>query len=201
MTIFKITGCFTMADENKRFIMPGDEIGTSEEYIAGEGTYEKNGMIIASNTGFLDIDMNEMVVRVIPATSTPVLLKVSDLVYGVIFDNKGAMSIVDVVKIIGSKRDISNGDTQGSIHISKVTTGFLKDLGEAFKIGDIIRAKVIQVDPSLQLATYDSNLGVVLANCIECQVPLERRNNELECPVCESRYRKKLADDYGAAKI
>lgn len=190
-----------MADENKRFIMPGDEIGTSEEYIAGEGTYEKNGMIIASNTGFLDIDMNEMVVRVIPATSTPVLLKVSDLVYGVIFDNKGAMSIVDVVKIIGSKRDISNGDTQGSIHISKVTTGFLKDLGEAFKIGDIIRAKVIQVDPSLQLATYDSNLGVVLANCIECQVPLERRNNELECPVCESRYRKKLADDYGAAKI
>jgi exosome complex component CSL4 len=190
-----------MPDEKKRFMLPGDEIGTSEEYIAGEGSYEKHGKLYASSTGFLEIDKSEMVARVVPVTSTPVLLKVKDLVYGAVYDNKGSMSIIQVDKVEGRNRKISDGDTMGSLHISKVKEGFLKDLRDAFLVGDIVRAKVIQVEPSLQLATQDSNLGVVVSYCINCRLQLKLEGKNLECPKCETRYRKKIADDYGKVKF
>jgi exosome complex component CSL4 len=190
-----------MSEEKRRFMLPGDEIGTSEEYIAGEGTYEKSGMVYASNTGFLEIDTNEMLVRVVPATSTPVLLRVNDIILGDVYDNKGSMSIINVEKVSGEDRKISDGETKGSIHISKVQNGFLKDIRDAFLVGDIVRAKVIQVEPSLQLATFDSDLGVLMAYCVDCQLALKRVGKSLECPRCEALYRKKMAEDYGEAKL
>jgi exosome complex component CSL4 len=190
-----------MKDQERRLLLPGDEIGTAEEYIAGEGTFEQDGKIFSSNTGYLDIDKNEMIVRVKPATSTPVILKINDLVYGVVYDIKGSMVLVNVSKVIGEDRDIAMGDTMGSLHISKIQEEYLKDIGEAFKVSDIVRAKVIQVEPSLQLTTNGRNQGVIVANCIECQMPLEKKGRDLICPQCETKYRKKLAEDYGTVKL
>ncbi|UCH89150.1 MAG: exosome complex RNA-binding protein Csl4 [Thermoplasmata archaeon] len=186
-----------MENEKKRFMLPGDVIGTSEEYIAGDGTFESDGKIYSSNTGYLEIDADEMVARVNPVTSMPVILKKNDLVYGYVYGIKGSMTIIEVAKVIGKARGISMSDTMGSLHISKIQSDFLKDATQAFKVGDIIRAKVIQVEPSLQLSTQGKNLGVILASCRECNLPLKREGKGLCCPQCESRYSRKLAQDYG----
>ena len=190
-----------MVEDEKRFLLPGDEIGTTEEYISGEGTFEKDGIIYASNTGFLEIDKNEMIAKVKSTTSVPNILNVQDLVFGVVFETRDSMAIVEVVKAIGRNREIAMGDKMGSIHISKVQNDFLKEIGSAFKIGDIVRAKVVQVEPSLQLVTQAGDLGVVLAKCTECQVLLERKGKELQCPRCERHFRKKLANDYGRVQL
>jgi exosome complex component CSL4 len=107
------------------------------------------------------------------------------------------MALVNVVKLKGEKRSISIGDSMGSLHVSKVKQDFLKDITTAFKICDIIRAKVIQVKPSLQLSTQEKDLGVINANCIQCQIPLSQKSKELICPKCETKSRRKIASDYG----
>lgn len=190
-----------MTENERRFVLPGDEIAESEEYMAGEGTYEKDGKVYAAITGFLEFDKNEMEARVMAATSRPVVLKPGDLVFGTVYDARGSIALINVVKTVDRHRQIAMGDTMGSLHISKIQSGFLKDIGEAFKVGDILRAKVTQVEPSLQLTTEASDLGVINANCLDCQVPLEKKGNVLECPRCEKKYRKKVAEDYGKIQL
>src|SRR5256712_7401032 len=70
-----------------------------------------------------------------------------------------------------------------------------------YRLGDIIRAKVIQVKPSVQLTTAERDLGVVKARCSVCRGPLEVRGRELYCPRDERTERRKLAADYADLKL
>ena len=145
---------------DKRVVYPGDELGTSEEFMAGDGTYEKDGMIYASNIGELEFDDKSRFVTVTPLTSTPVTLKVGDVVIGIVEDIRSSMAFVNIVKLEGVNRQISSG-TQGSIHVSKISKQYLDDVKRGYWIGDILRAKVIQAEPAVQLSTEGSELGVI----------------------------------------
>lgn len=39
-----------------------------------------------------------------------------------------------------------DGDTQGLVHISEITHGYVKDINEHLAVGDDVRVKVIQID-------------------------------------------------------
>jgi exosome complex component CSL4 len=190
-----------MNKTSKKFVMPGDVIGTTEEYIAGDGTYETDGKIYSASTGYVEIDTNAMSIKVKSVTSTPVVLKPDDIVYGTVSDIKGGLAVVEVAGAEGKSRSIASGSSNGSLHISKVQDEFIKDIGLAVKTGDIIRAKVIQAEPSLQLTTKDKNLGVIISKCLDCAQPLERDGINARCPGCKRVYAKKLAEDYGNVKI
>jgi exosome complex component CSL4 len=179
----------------KRIVYPGDEIGTSEEFMAGEGTYEKNGKIIASTIGELEFDPDTRLANVNPLTSTPVKLKVGDSVIGVIEDLRSSMVFVNIVKLEGLDRQIS-ANTQGSIHVSKLAKRYIDDVKRAYAIGDIIRARVIQAEPAIQLSTEGSEFGALKSFCKTCKLPLVMKNNELYCDFCERSWQKKTASDY-----
>src|SRR2546428_6696446 len=70
-----------------------------------------------------------------------------------------------------------------------------------YRLGDIIRAKVIQVKPSVQLTTGERELGVGKAGCSVCRGPLEVRGREVYCPRDERTERRKLAADYADLKL
>ena len=97
--------------QKKRIVYPGDELGTSEECMAGEGTYEKAGKIYAASIGELTLDPATRFAKVIPLTSAPVKLKVGDTVIGIVEDIRSSMMFVNVVKLEGESRQIS-----GDIH-------------------------------------------------------------------------------------
>src|SRR5437763_14499926 len=97
----------------------------------------------------------------------------------------------------GRTRHIS-GESEGTIHISNVSEEYTEDIHDMYRLGDIIRAKVIQVKPSVQLTTAERNLGVVKALCSTCRGPLELRGRELSCPPDERTERRKVAADYAA---
>lgn len=40
--------------------------------------------------------------------------------------------------------------TQGLVHISEITYGFVKDVGEFLKVGDEITVKVLEIEPELK---------------------------------------------------
>ncbi|HSV42267.1 MAG TPA: RNA-binding protein, partial [Methanomassiliicoccales archaeon] len=74
------------------------------------------------------------------------------------------------------------------------------DASKELRPSDIIRAKIIQVKPSIQLSTVHPHLGVVKALCRKCRQPLIRAEKGLYCPSCERYDHRKISDDYAAVE-
>jgi exosome complex component CSL4 len=182
-----------------KIVLPGDEIAVAEEFEPGEGTYERNGAVFAATPGMLILDSQNRVARV-RAFNPPAELKVGDIVYGVIDDIRGMMATASIQAIHGRSRQIS-GEAEGTIHISNVSEDYTEDIHDKFRLGDLIRAKVIQVKPSVQLTTAEPTLGVVKAICSVCRGPLELRGRDLYCPRDERTEQRKIAADYDDLRL
>lgn len=182
-----------------KLVLPGDQIAVAEEFEPGEGTYERNGLVFAATPGVLRLDEQSRVARVQPF-NPPAELQAGDIVYAVVDDIRGMMATATVSAIHGRARQIS-GETDGTIHISNVSEAYTEDIRDMYHLGDIIRAKVIQTKPSVQLTTAEPDLGVVRALCGVCRGPLEARGRDLFCPRCERTERRKVARDYESLKL
>lgn len=179
----------------KKNVLPGEEVAVVEEFIPCEGTYEDDGKVYAAIVGELVLDQEEKTAAVKPL-NPPLRLKPGDIVWGEITDVKPTMAICEVIAVEGKERNIT-GDTSATIHVSKISSGYTTDVGKELRPSDIIRARVLQVKPSLQLTTAAPHLGVIKALCRKCRKPLKRRGNSLYCEICERTEYRKIADDYG----
>lgn len=179
----------------KKTVFPGDEVAVAEEYMPAEGTYEYDGKILASLAGDLDLDQEEKVAKVTPKNPL-VVLRNGDSVFCRITDVRASMAICEIFAAEGKDRDIT-GDTSATIHISKLSSDYVQDVGREFRPGDLIRAKVIQTKPSVQLSTQEPHFGVIKASCRKCRAPLSVHGKALKCEPCERVENRKVADDYG----
>ena len=179
-----------------KVILPGEQVATMEELMPGEGTYEDNGIIRASRLGLYEIDSKNRRAKIRPLTSIPVEIKTGNIVLAKINSVRSNMVIADVIHVVGKNRQVS-GDTNATLRVSEISNGYTKDPSTEYSTGDIIRAKVTQVRPSLQLATKDRDLGVIKAMCSKCRRPLEQKGNILQCQNCNNKERRKIAIDYG----
>lgn len=182
-----------------KIILPGEAISTTEEFTAGEGTYEENGKVLSSIIGIIEIDTNERVAKVKPM-NPPVIIKDGDIVIGVINDVRGENAFVEILKVVGKERAISS-EINATIHISKISNEYINDIGKWLRIGDIVRARVIQIFPLLQLSIQGENLGVLKSLCMKCRLPLIRKVKELWCENCDRAETRKIANDYGDGKV
>ncbi|MFH0816184.1 MAG: exosome complex RNA-binding protein Csl4 [Methanobacteriota archaeon] len=182
--------------DGRKVVMPGEEIAASEEFVVGEGTYEREGRIFASVTGTVELDKLDMVARV-RALNAPRQLKAGDTIVGAVSEIRGTMVNIQTIAPEEDGRRMT-GQDMGTIHISKVTEGRSDDLREMFRLGDVVRAKVIQVKPSLQLTTAGPDFGVIKAFCTKCRAPLALRKGDLRCDNCERIERRKLAKGYSS---
>jgi len=184
----------------EKIVMPGDKLSTSEELLPGEGTFEEDGIIMAARTGEYVVDEKYRKAKVKPLTSVPVILKKGDIVIVEVGMVKSSMIIVNVIHVIGKNRSVS-GDRNGTIHVKEIADGYVKDAASEFRAGDFVRAKVIQVKPSIQLATKDRDLGAIKALCVKCRHSLIKKGDMLECEHCGNRERRRIALDYGAIDL
>lgn len=180
-------------------VFPGDEVAVEEEYLAAEGTFASDGKVYAAQAGALELDDEEYTARVV-TPNPPNVLKEGDIVYAIVGGIRKTMAIAEVVASDGTRRGVT-GDTNGTIHVSKISPGYTEDVGRELRTGDIVRARVISVDPSVQLTTRDDHLGVVRSMCGECKTELEVKGKGLYCPECKQSSPRKLADDYGDVTI
>jgi exosome complex component CSL4 len=185
--------------KEKRKVIPGDEVAEVEEYIPSEGTYEDQGKVFSALYGELELDHEEKTARV-SAKNPMTKLAIGDIIFGQVTDVRTSMAICEVIAVEGHPREIT-GDTNGTIHVSKISSEYIQDVGKELRPSDIIRAKVIQVRPSIQLTTTSPHLGVVKALCRKCRHALVRAENGLVCPNCERTDHRKLADDYAAVEF
>ena len=179
-----------------KIVMPGEILGTAEEYIAGEGTIEEKGNIISVSTGALEIDEDRMSINVKYLGEWP-KLDVGVEVYGQIINLFEEFAIVEVLKMDNIKRDIIEGTQMGALHISQISNDFVDSIRKTIRIGDIVRAKVIQANPTLRLGIQDIHCGVVSGHCINCRGILIKKDEDLYCEECDHVEYRKFADDYG----
>lgn len=180
---------------NKKMVFPGDEVAVAEEFMPAEGTYEQDGKILSNLAGELELDQEEKIAKVIPSNPL-VVLKNGDSVFCRITDVRASMAICEIFAVEGKDREIS-GDTSATIHVSKLSSEYVQDVGRELRPGDLIRAKVIQTRPSVQLSTQEHHFGVVKARCRKCRAPLKVQGKTLRCEPCERVESRKIADDYG----
>ncbi|WP_297469181.1 exosome complex RNA-binding protein Csl4 [Thermococcus sp.] len=189
--------------KNGDLVLPGDYLGVIEEFMPGEGVREENGELYATRAGKVRINQEKMEISVEPVTDTPPLPKVGDVVLARVIEVKPQAVIVQLLQIEGREndREIATSKLAG-IHISQIKEGFVEDITKEFKIGDIVRAKVIANEKSpIQLTTRDKDLGVVYALCSRCRTPLIRRGDKLICPRCGNVETRKLSPYYRKVKV
>ncbi|MBU4032040.1 MAG: exosome complex RNA-binding protein Csl4 [Candidatus Thermoplasmatota archaeon] len=175
--------------------MPGDELATSEEYISGQGTYEKDGIIYAAVMGKPEFNQDDKTVRVVGVKSNSVL-KAGDTVLGEVMNVSNTMANVVISGVEERPGYRIQGET-GVIHISKVTESYTDDVRNEYRTGDLVRLRVIQASPSLQLSSREPGLGVLKARCSRCRIILFNRSGQLYCADCEKYEQRKLVDDFG----
>jgi exosome complex component CSL4 len=186
--------------KRKKLVLPGKEIASAEEVTAGDGTFEENGKIKASRIGEVHIDETKKIATVQPVTSIPVKVKKGDTVIGEVRDVRNSIIIVDIIQVVGKERSLY-GDKTAIIHVSEISMQYVKDPLTEYRAGDIIRAKVIQEYPNLQLSTKGPNLGSIKSLCVKCRYPLKLKGKILECERCGNKETRKMAIDYGQGEI
>jgi len=180
------------ASDRSKLVLPGDLLGTAEEFIPGRGTYEDRGRIFSSVLGTPQIDPQDRAVRVDAIHAIPTV-EDGQVVYARVEEIKSAMAVCTVLATAGSRRPIP-GDPEGTVHISKAKEGYTESLANEFAPGDILVARVLQSRPSIKLTTAEPELGVVAARCQNCHGLLRMGGKELVCPRCGNQERRKTAN-------
>lgn len=176
-------------------VIPGQKISVEEMYMPGRGTYTKNGIIFSCIIGEIKIDNKEKRISVMPKENKPTLPKKGDIIVGQINMVRKQMTIADITNVPGFN---PSTDFEGMIHISQVSKTYLESLSDAFKVGDIIKAVVIDdtIIPFF-LSTAAPDLGVILAYCSECGAILKQAGPRLHCANCNITESRKVSQNYG----
>lgn len=188
-----------MEEIDEEFVTPGEELGTSEEWLPGKGAHEEAGMICASVFGKVEYDEENLEANVVPVNPISEIEE-GKIIYGRISRNQGSIASLDIGMIEGESRGIAR-DIEASLHVSKISDDYVDSVEAVLKKGDIIRAKVIQSEPSIQVKTTGKNLGVVKAYCTKCRKPMKKKDSKLYCSYCERYESRKTAKVYGKIKL
>jgi exosome complex component CSL4 len=177
------------------FVGPGTQLGVIEEFTPGSGTYVEDGTIHSQVTGCTLLDMLNRQVSVYPLVPTANVPQVGDIVTCLVLEVRSKNAILRIFKI-GDK--MLSGFFTGLLHISGVSHGYVDNMFNVCKVGDIMTAKVISTkNRSFFLSTADKDLGVLQSLCSICGSLLEPKNRGLSCSNCGNFEGRKLSPNYG----
>ena len=180
------------------FVIPGDFLATAEEFVPGDGAYEEDGKIYSSCTGVVLVDVRTKHISVFSRALGPPSLKSGDVVVGRVEGVRDQSANIHIGVLRGREDRELPLPNMGMIHVSQVHTGYVKEMHDQFKPGDIVRARVLNArrEP-VQLSTAGDDLGVIVAPCSRCcYALLEREDSKLRCQECGNLEFRKLASDY-----
>ena len=187
--------------EETVFVLPGDLIGTNEEFAPGSETFVRGGDIFSLVTGTVSVNKKRRIISVIPNTTTPPVIKEGDIVVGEIFNLRDSMVLLRIGGIQGAGERAFQAPV-AAIHVSNVKEAYVKDMSNEFGISDIIKGKVIDID-NMRLTTSGNELGVMKASCPVCRTSMQKDQgkDKLKCPSCGKIQSRKLAAGYGTGIV
>lgn len=176
-----------------RIVTPSDYLCVEEEFMPSSGTYVDNGTVRAAVVGYAVYDFLSRRVSVKPVKPLRIP-KAGDTVVGVVTAVRDEIAIV---KVLGF--DIYNtfkNPFTGLLHISQASETRVQNLYEVVRLGDLIKAKVLNNYIPLLLSTKEPKFGVILAYCSRCGAILVKKDSNLICPRCHSVEARKASIEY-----
>ncbi|SAL95264.1 hypothetical protein [Absidia glauca] len=178
-------------------VTPGQRLGYAQEYIAGNGTYERDGLLYASVVGIRHITTPENkdqlpIISVSKEKEQSAVPDVGNLITGKIIrvNPHQATVAIMVVGNVPCKEDFT-----GAIRTQDVRAAE-KDkvkIYNSFRPGDIIKAEVISLGDSRSyfLSTAKNELGVIFATSVAGATMIPISWQEMQCPKTKTiEYRK-----------
>lgn len=185
--------------QSGQFVVPGQKLGVIEEFVADAGTYVEEGDIRAKSVGTVLMDLEKKKVSVYTAAANYNVPNVGAVIVGDVTGVQTSMVNVRINKV-GDK--IVSSRFTGLVHVSDISFRYTENIFDAYKTGDLVRARVISDrNQTFHLSTKGDNLGVILANCSHCGGVLSLSRNELKCDECGHVERRKIALDYGKGTL
>lgn len=181
---------------DSRIVIPGEEIGTQEEYLPGENVYEEGGKLYSKVLGKLKVD--NLTVDVVPLKIIP-RIKEGEVVIATVTEVRDNIAIVEILAIEGkSTRSIASPIITAAIPISQISDEFITNIRLKLRVSDIIRGKIIDTTKGIFITIKPKDMGVINAFCSICRRPLKRvMGNTLKCEHCNTNETRKVSDLYG----
>ncbi len=170
-------------------VFPGDYLGCSEEFVAGENVYEEGGNLYSSVAGKVVIKDREISVK--PIKEIPKIKK-GDVVLGRVIDVKKKFALVELARKVGIERSLYHD--LAFLPVSEVANEFVEDVENFLSYRDIIIGEVI--DENLRISIKKDEYGVVKASC-SCGGDLVLEEDKLKCRVCGRIEKRKISNLYG----
>lgn len=175
-------------------VLPGDQLGFSEEFVAGANAFEQDGVIYAEAAG---VKLEDAASRTVGVTARRGVRRATqgDVTYGVVENLMESIAIVRFAAVPqGCVSPVSHTDS-AYLRVSEIMPSYVEKFRDYLRVGDVIRARVLEVKP---LGTYltlkGSDLGVVKAYCSRCRSGMNYRDGWFYCPKCPSRERRKVPE-------
>ena len=180
-------------------VYPGEKLAVIEVLENGSGAYQNDGEVRSSELGRAHFDLAKKKVSVEKKTRELVLPTKGSVVIAEAGSVMRRDARVDIKMINGN---IVHVPFTGVIHISDAGRGFVKDMANAIRNGDMIKAVIINTSNlMIQLGIGGPEYGVVYAYCSRCGTVLQKQDNRLHCPKCDRTERRKMARTYGTEKL
>ncbi len=179
-------------------VFPGDFLSTEEEFLPGQNAYvSDDGRVLADSVGKPLFDSSKREVSVQKSARIVKAIEPGAIVVGRVILVKDSSVVVELIEAAqeGEPRRILQRNAV--IMISKASFDFVKSLSSEFRIGDIVKARVIKQSVyGTDLSTAERLLGVIKAFCVECRSPLHVFGGKLKCTSCGSIETRKLSEEY-----
>ncbi|MDO8647137.1 MAG: exosome complex RNA-binding protein Csl4 [Candidatus Diapherotrites archaeon] len=186
------------AKKDSNIVMPGDFLSTEEEFTPGLNAFSNDeGRVLSDSVGIPSFNIQKHEVDVDKKSRTVKVAGIGNVVFGRIMLVKDNMVVLE---LFGSE---CNGEprrllqSSGTIMVSRVSNNYVKRLDDEFRIGDLVKAKIVESNSyGIELTTSEPNLGVIRAFCITCRQELGMFSGKLKCTNCGSQEQRKTATDY-----
>ena len=180
-------------------VYPGEKLAVIEVLESGSGAYQDDGEVRSSELGTAHFDLEKKKVSVEKKTKELVLPEKGSVVVAEAGSVMRRDARVDITMIDGNHIHVPY---TGVIHISDAGRGFVKDMANAMRNGDMIKAKIINTSNlMIQLSIDGPEYGVIYAYCSRCGTVLKKQDNRLHCPKCDRTERRKIARTYGTEEL
>jgi len=178
-----------------KFVIPGEKLGVIEEFTPQSGTYEKEGIVYAGTIGQVLLDFQARKISVFSLTKGTGYPALENTVIGLVI---GVQNFMVTMKLVKIEEKWISGSFTGVLHVSDVSFKYISNIMDAFREGDVVRAKVISdLNRTFHLTTKGANLGAVQSFCSNCGSNLILDKSNMKCSSCGNMENRKTSSDYG----
>lgn len=174
-----------------KLVFPGDFITTIEEFLSGEGVFEKNGKLYSHALGIVKKDLKERIVDIELIKKPRSYMKKGDSVIGYV-SNVGR-NLVEVSIVYNETRDVE-ASLPGFILLRRKDESKPIDF---IKPTDFLKARVMANEGAIILSLKGREYGLIYSECPNCLIPMQNVSfNILKCKECGYSVKTKVSSYY-----